>query len=445
VRQRLSITGTLVVWFTAAGLVIIGAVSLFLFRAFDQYQQREQRRTLVYRVHDIVEDLQRAEDHDVLEEIAKIRALVTAENANRPRARFSVVIRDGHRVLLDVRPPAEAHEGQHVLTGTAVVDRGSHHYTIDLALDQTQTLDDLDDFRGNMLLALIAGATLVAIAGAVGARRAMRPLHRITAATRSLDVGRLDTSLDATDWPAELRALATAFGQMQVRLRESFDRLTQFSDDIAHELRTPLSNLIGSADVALARERPPDEYRDTIASMLEEGWRLQRMVDELLFLARADHPEGQLERTDLDAGEEAAAVADFFSALAAEKHVLLTVEGSARVFANRSLLRRALGNLLPNAVRHTPAGGSVRVVVSEDGGGTRIEVRDSGIGIDGRHLPHLFDRFYRIDESRSTEGTGLGLAIVKSIAALHGGTVTVVSEPGRGSVFTLHFPKMTDL
>jgi two-component system heavy metal sensor histidine kinase CusS len=274
------------------------------------------------------------------------------------------------------------------------------------------------------------------------ARRAMLPLARITAATQSLDVGRLDRKLDDHAWPAELRDLAAEFAQMQVRLRDSFQRLAQFSDDLAHELRTPVNNLMGAGEVALGQPRSADEYRETLASMLEEAQRLRRMIDELLFLARAEQPEEWLEPVSIDAREEATAVVEFFSPVADEKRVTLSVDGTGTVFADRALLRRALSNLVANALQYTPAGGAVRVAIFQDGASTGIEVHDTGAGIESQHLGRLFDRFYRVDEARSSypDGTGLGLSIVRSIMALHGGTVTVASQPGRGSLFTLIFP-----
>jgi two-component system, OmpR family, heavy metal sensor histidine kinase CusS len=199
---------------------------------------------------------------------------------------------------------------------------------------------------------------------------------------------------------------------------------------------------MGAGEVALGQPRSADEYRETLASMLEEAQRLRRMIDEILFLARAEQPEKSIERVSVDAGEEASAVLEFFSAVADDKRIALSVEGTGVAFADRALLRRALSNLVGNALQHTPAGGSIRIGIFPDGESTRIEVHDTGVGIEKRHLGRVFDRFYRVDYSRSSypDGTGLGLSIVRSIMALHGGTATVASEPGRGSLFTLIFP-----
>jgi two-component system, OmpR family, heavy metal sensor histidine kinase CusS len=461
VRRPPSIFISLVLWFTVAGTLILAAVSFFVFRTFEQYVTREQRRALAARVRDVAAELS-ADEEPLAERLDRIRQAVEHASADPAHRSLGVAIRLGDRTLLaagvvtprDAFPPPaedlsqltvvrhEPDDERHLLLTSARVVSGGKTYVVDVSLDQTESLDELDDALGHAHLALAAGAVFLALAGALVARRAMRPLHRITAATKTLDVGRLDQPLEAAQWPAELRALAGAFAQMQVRLRESFQRLSQFSDDLAHELRTPIGNLMGAAEVALRERRGEDEYRETLASMLEESQRLRRMIEELLFLARAEQPEQALDRTRLDAREEAAAVVEFFSSLAEEKRVALTSEGSASVFADRSLLRRALSNLVGNALEHTPAGGSVRVVVADAGEATTIAVHDTGVGIESRHLPRVFDRFYRVDEARSqhSQGTGLGLSIVRSIVTLHGGTVTVSSEPGRGSVFTMRFP-----
>jgi two-component system heavy metal sensor histidine kinase CusS len=458
-RNRLSIFATLVLWFTTASFLIVGGTLFFLFRTFEQFQSREQSRTLTTRMQNVVAGLSSDEDESLDdEELARIRAPFIADDASRSRIRLGMVVRQGERVVLavgEVPPvafpppspelatlPVIADDERHFLLSSAAVTRRGRRYVIDMALDQTQSQEALEDFRSNTYIALLAGATLLALAGAIVARRAMRPVAQITAATQALDLGRLDQTVESDRWPAELRALGAEFARMQVRLRESFQRLTQFSDDLAHEIRTPLNNLMGGAEVALRQARSPEEYRDTLSSMLEEAHRLRRMVDQLLFLSRAGQQEKSLKRIELDARKEAAAVAEFFALSAEEKQITLSVDGAASLFADRDLLRRALSNLVDNALQHTPAGGSVRIAVSATAGGTRIEVHDTGGGIEARHLSRIFDRFYRVDDARSRypEGTGLGLSIVRSIVELHGGTVSVRSNPQQGSVFSIELP-----
>jgi two-component system heavy metal sensor histidine kinase CusS len=445
VRHRLSIFGSLVLWFTAAGFLIVGSISFFLFRTFEQYQLREQRSVLQARMQDVLHQFQTAEEDPPTEEIDSIRRSIEAENAGRSRSRLGISIREGNGVLMTAGflPAPDPDDEKHFLTTQASFAHAAHRYVIGMALDQTQSKEALDNFRTNTYIALFVGATLLALAGALVARRAMLPLARITAATQKLDVGRLDHPLDDHAWPSELRDLAAEFAQMQVRLRDSFQRLAQFSDDLAHELRTPINNLMGTGEVALGQPRSVEEYRETLASMLEEAQRLRRMIDELLFLARAEQPQKWLERGSIEVRDEATAVVEFFSGVANEKHITLSVGGTGTAYADRALLRRALSNLVANALQYTDPGGAVRVGISQDEKHTRVDIHDTGAGIEGRHLGRLFDRFYRVDEARSSypNGTGLGLSIVQSIMTLHGGTVSVASEPGRGSVFTLTFPR----
>jgi two-component system heavy metal sensor histidine kinase CusS len=269
-------------------------------------------------------------------------------------------------------------------------------------------------------------------------------VRQITAMARRIRPTHLDERLQAAGLPAELAALADTFNAMLDRLGESFGRLARFSADIAHELRTPVNNLRGEVEVALGKPRPAEEYRDVLASGLEECVRLSRLIDSLLFLARAEDPRTQVEREPVDVGRELAAVREFYEATAAEAGVkLAAITGPGPVAdLNRPFLQRALGNLVANALAHTQPGGAVTLSATQEGGWVRVEVADTGCGIPATHLPYVFDRFYRVDRSRSSAsgGLGLGLAIVKGIAELHGGSVSLASEVGRGTRFTLLLP-----
>jgi two-component system heavy metal sensor histidine kinase CusS len=228
-------------------------------------------------------------------------------------------------------------------------------------------------------------------------------------------------------------------------LEESFARLSRFSADIAHDLRTPVNNIRGEAEVALARARSAGEYRDVIESCLEEAVRLSDLIGDLLFLARADSPLIHLRRERVDVGELLGGVRDYYEASAADGGVSLTTTVAAEpVIAelDRTLLQRAVGNLVSNALAHTPPGGAVVLGTSAEFSTIRIEVSDTGVGIPAEALPRVFDRFFRVDSSRSqgSGGTGLGLAIVQSIAQLHGGKAEISSQPGQGTRVTLHMP-----
>jgi two-component system heavy metal sensor histidine kinase CusS len=244
------------------------------------------------------------------------------------------------------------------------------------------------------------------------------------------------------------------------RLEESFERISRFSADIAHDLRTPVNNIRGEAEVALARARSAGEYRDVVESCLEEAVRLSDLIGDLLFLARAESPLTHLRRERVDVGELLGGVREYYEASAADGGVSLTITiANEPVIAelDRTLLQRAVGNLVSNALAHTPPGGAVVLGTSIDFSNPdssnydssnpdfstiRIEVSDTGVGIPAEALPRVFDRFFRVDSSRSqgSGGTGLGLAIVQSIAVLHGGNVEISSQPGQGTRVTLRMP-----
>lgn len=314
---------------------------------------------------------------------------------------------------------------------------------LQVALDITSEQALLVGYRRRLMLALMGGILFSAGSGIIVARRGMTPVKEITRTAERITAAQLHERIDPARWPKELTALATAFDQMLDRLQESFMRLSRFSADLAHELRTPIHNLMGEAEVALSRNRAPEEYREVLESSLEEFAKLSRMIDGLLFLARAENPECTIERQTVEARKEIEAVADFHDAVAKEQEIGIACEGDASLSADPILFRRALSNLLSNALQYTPRGGKITVSVkSVEDRGVEVRVKDTGSGIAPEHLPKIFDRFYRADSARSPfpQGFGLGLAIVKSIMDLHGGAVAIQSEPSKGTTVTLTFP-----
>jgi two-component system heavy metal sensor histidine kinase CusS len=255
----------------------------------------------------------------------------------------------------------------------------------------------------------------------------------------------LNERIRSQGYPSEVAALAETFNGMLERLEESFARLSRFSADIAHELRTPVNNIRGESEVALARTRTVDEYRDALGSCLEESVRLTELIESLLFLARAESPGGHLKRHEENIGALLEDVRDYYEAAAAEAGVTLLVGSGNEVngAVDRALLQRAIGNLVSNALANTPAGGTVGLNARGIDGCVRIEIGDSGTGIAPDALPKVFDRFYRADPARArvSGGTGLGLAIVRQIVALHGGDVQIASEVGRGTTVSITLPQ----
>jgi two-component system heavy metal sensor histidine kinase CusS len=263
----------------------------------------------------------------------------------------------------------------------------------------------------------------------------------IDATARRIRTTALDERIRVERLPRELAQLAETFNEMLDRISESFGRLSRFSADLAHELRTPIHNLRGETEVALAKTRTVEEYREVLESSLEEYDRLSRMIESLLFLARAESSAAPFERQTVEARREVEAVREVFDPVAEERGVALACEGEASLSVSAVLFRRLLSNLVANALEHTPAGGRVGIEIAQDpDGAATIRVADTGRGIEPEHLPRVFDRFYRADPSRSAAGSGLGLAIAKSIVELHGGSIALDSSPGRGTRVTLRFP-----
>lgn len=273
----------------------------------------------------------------------------------------------------------------------------------------------------------------------------LSPLRRLVAWAEAVSSSRLAHPLSEPDMAGEVKELSHAFNGMLARLDESFTRLSQFSSDLAHDMRTPLTNLLAEAQVALSRPRTAHEYRAVIESSIDEYQRLSRMIEDMLFLARSDSAQSHLLIRTLDFREEAERVTGYYEPMADDATVSIEVSGDGTVEADALLLQRALSNLLSNALAHAPRDTTVRVHCVQTEHATVLSVSDSGPGIAPVHLHRIFDRFYRVDAARhssaSASGTGLGLAIVKSIMENHGGDCNVTSTPYVETVFSLNFPR----
>jgi len=321
---------------------------------------------------------------------------------------------------------------------------GEDPVQITLARERSDRLKVLRDYSFDLLLALCGGALLATLLGYGVVRHSMHRLRTVIAKANDINTSRLNTRLSVQDAPAELREMGDAFNAMLDRLEDGVQRLSGFAADLAHDMRTPLNTLMVETQVALARPRTAEEYQHLLASNLEEYERLARMIENTLFLARVDNAQMALQRETLDLQAELQRIHDYFDILAEDVGVRLVVSAEKVSAAiDLVLLQRAVNNLVSNAIRHTPAGGTVTLSAHavEEGGGVAIVVSNSGQGIAPEHLPHIFDRYYRADPAR-TAGAGLGLSIVRAIMELHGGKITVDSQPGANTTFTLLFKKI---
>jgi heavy metal sensor kinase len=284
----------------------------------------------------------------------------------------------------------------------------------------------------------------VGVAGVGGyalARRALAPVSQMADQARTITAERLGEQLPVVNPEDELGRLAMVFNETFARLERSFEQLRRFTSDASHELRTPLTAIRSVGEVGLREHRDERAYREIIGSMLEEADRLGRLVDSLLTLSRADVGQVKLTLEHVDLAELARDVVTHLGVLAEEKRQSILVETTAPVYAtvDRLVLRQAVINLLDNAIKYSPEGGRVRVIVRDQSQGPTLEVIDVGPGIEVEHQEHIFDRFYRVDKARSRElgGTGLGLAIARWAVEAHGGRIELESADGQGSLFRI--------
>jgi two-component system heavy metal sensor histidine kinase CusS len=318
---------------------------------------------------------------------------------------------------------------------------GAERYTIQLAQDRSGDEEFTREFGALLAVVMAFGILASALIAITVTKRGLRPLAQMTRSLSLIGPSHLNERVSPAGWPRELQPLAVAFDDMLDRLEDSFTRLSQFSADLAHELRTPIAIILGEAQVALTRSRTPDEYREVIESNVGECERLSGIIENLLFLAHAEAADGQIQRTLLDGKAVIEKIAGFYETVAEEQHITMTCTGNDQIYADRILFDRAMSNLVENALRHTPPGGTIQISIQARATNSEISIADTGCGIAAQHIPRVFDRFYRIDSSRSSRGTGLGLALVKSIVDLHGGSAAISSEVKHGTLVTLIFPK----
>ncbi len=294
-----------------------------------------------------------------------------------------------------------------------------------------------------LVLATLAAGAVVSVGARWHVQRQLRPLHDLAAQTRAMSPGKLDQRLQLIDPAEELLPWIDQFNALMQRLEQSYAQLEGFNADVAHELRTPLANLMGQTEVVLARERPHSELRDTLASNLEEMQRLSAMVNDMLFLSQADRGAVARRGAPVSLAALAQQVVEFHEGTLEDAGLQLQVAGDATLAVDESLFKRALSNLLGNATRFATRGSTVVIAIAHEGDQqVRVEVRNQGLAIAPEALPRLFDRFFRADQSRCCDSGeqhhGLGLAIVAAIARMHAGRTLAESANGTTQVgFTL--------
>jgi len=460
-----SLATRLTMWYACSAFALILMTTVFLYRSLVRNLDREEELFLADRIQDVRDLLKDQPENSVglSQEVAENSRYVQVYVRVLTERGQTIVETPGMDQLLAPSSfPQPASADADPGRGTNMVSlhgqsfrglaargtmgpAGDGARVIQAALSQAKKQGLLTKYRKRLWRVLGIALFACAVISYQIARRGIRPVWQISQAVQHVRSSSLDQRIPTRGLPAELLTMANIFNNMLARLEESFARLSQFSANIAHELRTPVNNLRGMTEVALRSVRSPEEYRDTLGSCLEECVRLSRLIESLLFLARAEQARLPIQQESLNIAEELRIVSEFYEAVATEAGVTLILDAQRGLVTSldRPLFQRALGNLITNAITHTPKGGTVTLAAAKTPDGICVEVLDTGCGIPSEQLPYVFDRFYQahpVGVSVESKGTGLGLAIVKSIVTLHGGSTTIASEVGQGTRVKMLFP-----
>ena len=356
------------------------------------------------------------------------KELVTINAVNRPNKPFTWQA-DGqsYRGIANV---------VHIGTGTGT----GRKMIVATSLNIMHHLAFMQSFVHTLWAFVAAAAALSGFLGWAAVRRGLLPLRAMREQAQVVTAQQLNRRLKMDAVPVELEDLAQSLNDMLARLEEAFERLSDFSSDIAHELRTPVSNLMTETQVALTRVRSAEEYRNILESNAEEFDHLARMISDMLLLAKSENSLVASNCSQIPLATEVTALFDYYDAVAEEKGLRLILEGDAMVNADQTLIRRAIGNILSNAIRHSAPNTSLRVRISEGAEQVAMRIENTGDLIPPEYQERVFDRFFRLDTARQrSDGTGLGLAIARSIIMAHGGTVSA-SSAGDVTAFTIKLP-----
>ena len=447
--KRLTLTARLTLLYTTASLLVLCGLGILVMRAnhahFVELDQAylEDKVTLIEQV--VASSASREQMAQRLKELHHSHTGLYLRMSSQDRALYAEALdpfpADLNTSAVGVRPSEWRWEGT-TLRGLAVsIDPPALWGTRDLpplrlmlAMDTHHHVHFMDELRQSLMVYLLVAAFASGLLAWWAARRGLAPLRDMQERARRVTAHQLDERMPEASVPVEMAELARELNTMLARLQRDFQRLSEFSSDLAHELRTPISNLLTQTQVTLAQPREAVAYRDTLASNAEEFQRLGRMVSDMLLLAKTEHGLVLPHKEPVALRIQAQALLDFYDVVADEKDIDLILEGEATVHGDKLMIRRAISNLLSNAIRHAPGQSRISVQLSQQHGEAMLCVENAGPAIDPLHLPRLFDRFYRVDKSRlhlPSEGTGLGLAITQAIMAAHGGKVTVDSVDGR--------------
>ncbi|HCJ30051.1 MAG TPA: two-component sensor histidine kinase [Pseudomonas sp.] len=452
--RRLSLTARLSLMFMLAVTGVLGAAGFFFYQLSQHHFDELDRHTLDDKLQASRQLLQGLDD---LAQFDALRPQLQALLGGHSDLSVRIVDAEGQLLFADTGATRSAEAHSHGFADTdvphekrvwrrraGVVEVAGRPLSVELALDVTTHKVFFHTLTGWLWSALVLCALISGVLGWLLARSGLRPLREVTQVAASVSAKSLTERIPAESTPVELQQLVQAFNAMLARLEDAFVRLSNFSADIAHELRTPLSNLMTHTEVVLTRARSSEDYQENLYSNLEELRRMARMIDDMLFLAKADNgliiPQAQPIELHALCGK----LLEFYQLTADERDVRFELSGAGHIQGDPAMLHRALSNLLSNALRYTPDAGVIRLDIEAGEKGVVLSIGNPGATIPEQHLPRLFDRFYRGDPARregNPSNAGLGLAITRSIVEAHRGKIRCSSQCGWTSFEILFRPR----
>lgn len=460
----LSLTAWITLSFALVSCVVVSGLGLYLYSSAKQAMEIRADYTLIGRVErfrNLLQDLynvRQMEERPTLfesmlgneQDVRIFRRLGEAPfihvNPDRMTPPPMTPEPIGKLLTINSLHAGQRPDGVRVQWVSALAKIGDHGGIVEItaAYVMTQESRMLSAYLLRVIGAIVLAVLLTTLIGFILLRRGLMPLTVMSNRAAKITPTNLALRLPYTDTPTELRGLAVSFNAMLDRLHAGYEHLSQFSANLAHEIRTPVNILMGQTQVALGQARSPDEYEQLLESNLEELTRLARIVENILFLAQADHAAVMVECVPLVLADELTKIADYFEGLAQERNMGFSVDAHGTGHANAIMWRRAVNNLVINAIRYGQSGTDIRLSAHGDQQGSTVVVENSGSPLSQDQIDRMFDRFYRSDQSRSeyTESNGLGLALVKAIMTLHGGSATASASPDGCIRFSLHFPRV---
>lgn len=437
--------------FALVSALLLGAIGFYLYQSLEREIAWRDDQALLGRLERMQALIN---DSDSVEQLRSRPKLY--ENMLGNRDNLLWILDESGQVLIEINPAqmnlprlpatpqalvADADASEHVRLAWKDVTQGDRRLTLIAGKLLGEREQMLAAYRFKLWLAMSVGALLAFVLGWWVSQRGLRPVRLLARRAAGIDVQHLHLRLDEFSELSELQALSHALNQMLARLEDGFAQLSRFSEDLAHEMRTPLSNLMGHTQQTLRHSRSIEDYQNLLVSNQEEYERLARMIDSMLFLARTEQSDAAVKAVQIDLHELIEQLCDYFEGVAQEREVGLINQAHDQLLADPGLVRRALANLLANALRYATPGTAVTISSTLLQDRLEITVHNQGAPIAAEHLPRLFERFYRCDPSRNQpdDSGGLGLAIVRSIMHLHDGWVSVDSDE-TGTRFRLGFP-----